>query len=149
MTILVDTGVLLRILDRRDPEHQTILAVFRSFRARRETLVTTTQNLREFWNVSTRPATARGGYGRSVEQTALWLRRILRVLPVLPEDEATFARWQELVERYAVVGTQVHDANLVAIAEVHGVDQILTLNPVHFARYGTVIPITLPQALGV
>ena len=48
----------------------------RRFAARDQTLrsngvrlVTSPQDIAEFWNVSTRPATARGGYGRSIRDT--------------------------------------------------------------------------------
>jgi predicted nucleic acid-binding protein len=93
--------------------------------------------IREFWNVSTRPATARDGYGRTVEITVRWVRSFERILQVLPETPANYARWRQIVEQYVVIGVQVHDANLVAVADAYGASAVITLNPGDFARYST------------
>lgn len=135
MIYLVDTGILLRAVDRKDAARGDILTAFRVLRGRGDELATTTQNLREFWNVSTRPTTARGGYGRSPERTASWLRILTQILQLFQETPATFGLWAELVERYRVIGAQVHDAHLVAIMQSHGVREMLTLNPNDFRRY--------------
>lgn len=65
----------------------------------------------------------------------------------MPETPATFARWREIAVRHRVVGTKVHDANLVAVADVYGAVAILTLNPDDFMRYGTVKVLTPRQVL--
>ena len=65
MPYVLDTGVLLRLFDRSDPSHVAIRQAVIRLKVRGERLVTTAQNIAEFWNVSTRPATARGGYGLS------------------------------------------------------------------------------------
>jgi predicted nucleic acid-binding protein len=66
MRILVDTGVLLRAFDRSSPEQRTIFRALRKLWSDNHDLVTTSQNVAEFWNVSTRPAQARGGLGLPV-----------------------------------------------------------------------------------
>jgi hypothetical protein len=48
--------------------------------ARVDELVMATQNLAEFWNVCTRPATARGGLGLSIAETD---RRLSVLEPVI------------------------------------------------------------------
>jgi hypothetical protein len=62
MEILVDTGVLLRAFDKSSSEQRPILRAFRLLRLQGHSLVTTHQNIAEFWNVATRPASARGGF---------------------------------------------------------------------------------------
>src|SRR3990172_7165789 len=114
MKYLVDTGVLLRAADGRDPAWADINSAFRRLRGRGDEFATSTQNLREFWNVSTRPPTARGGYGRSVERTGRWLQILQQILQIVPETASTFGYWIQLVERYQVIGSRVHDAHLVA-----------------------------------
>ena len=52
-----------------------------------------------------------------------------------------FDRWLSLVERDGVRGKNAHDARLAAIALVHGVPQILTLNVSDFARFAGVTAI--------
>ena len=59
---LVDTNILLRFLLRNNPADPDIRQAVRILKTRREQLVTTPQNIAEFWNVCTRPTTARGGW---------------------------------------------------------------------------------------
>ena len=89
---------------------------------------------------------ARGGYGRSIERTLRWISAFDRILRILPETPATFARWREIVSNYRVIGVQVHDANLLAVAEVYGAGALVTLNPRDFARY-SILPILTPSQL--
>jgi formaldehyde-activating enzyme involved in methanogenesis len=63
MLVLVDSGILLRLLEPTDPQHAAIRGAVRALRSRGESLVTAAQNAAEFWNVWTRPAAARGGFG--------------------------------------------------------------------------------------
>ncbi len=145
MLYLVDTGVLLRAVDRHCPEHSAIMLALRELRKRRDSLAVSAQSIREFWNVSTRPTTSRGGYGRTIERTIRWVRSFERILRILPETPATFARWRDLVERHQVRGVQVHDANLVAVAEVYGADAMLTLNPRDFTRFSKNVRVLTPD----
>ena len=55
------SNVLLRLLQRGDPLHTLVRAALRTLRFRGHRLCYTSQILGEFWNVSTRPASARGG----------------------------------------------------------------------------------------
>lgn len=57
---LVDTNILLRFLLNKDPAYPAIRQAVRTLKARREQVVTTPQNIAEFWNVCTRPTTAPG-----------------------------------------------------------------------------------------
>ena len=147
MIYFVDTGILLRAVDRKAAARPDIVEAFRILRARGDQLATSTQNLREFWNVSTRPTTARGGYGRSVEKTVNWLRILRALLQVIPETASTFPIWAGLVELHRVVGSQVHDAHLVAIMQSHGMRELLTLNANDFRRYSDVKVITPAEVI--
>ena len=53
----------------------------------------------------------------------------------------TFRVWRRLVVEYGVMGAKVHDARLVAIMKVHGLDQILTFNGQDFGRYEGVMAV--------
>ena len=68
MPYVLDTGVLLRLFDCSDPSHVAIRQAVIRLKVRGERLVTTAQNIAEFWNVSTRRPTALGGYGLPVEK---------------------------------------------------------------------------------
>ncbi|SRR5271157_1993704 len=135
MQVLVDTGILLRLLDRADPHHGDIRQAFRKLRSRGDVPVTSAQNIAEFWNVCTRPTSARGGYGLSVEETDRRVRVLERLFSVLSEPLGAYALWRMLVVANAVQGVQVHDARVVALMATHGISQILTLNSPDFSRY--------------
>jgi len=59
------------------------------------------------------------------------LRKTFNVLEGLPGVSDT---WENLVGKHLVLGKQAHDANLVAIMLVYGVNQILTFNGADFKR---------------
>lgn len=133
-----DTGCLLRLLDRSDPQHALIRRALGVLRGRGDVPVTAPQNVAEFWNVCTRPASARGGFGLSPQETDRRVKSLERLFPVLPDRETAYAIWRRLVLQHSVQGVQVHDLRLVAWMEVHGVTHLLTLNQADFARYSGV-----------
>src|SRR5437588_2960176 len=120
MLIEVDTGILLRLVDRADPQHAAVRASVRLIKQRGDVLVTTAQNMAEFWNVCTRPVTARGGFGLTVAETHRRLRLVERLVRILPDAPWSYPIWKQLVVTHAVIGVQVHDARLVALMMVHG-----------------------------
>ncbi len=135
MQYLVDTGVWLRLFDRTDPEHANILAALQLLRSTGHSLAACPQNIAEFWNVSTRPSTARGGYGKSVDTTEQRVQFVERFGTVLDESPAAYRQWRTLLTQYQIQGMSVHDARLVAIMQSAGIRHILTLNVADFARY--------------
>ncbi len=142
MQVLADTGILLRLLERTDPQHLAVREALRRIRNRGDTLVTAHQNRAEFWNVCTRPITARGGLGLSVTDAERRLRTAERVFPLLPDSPATYPVWRQLLFSHSIMGVQTHDARLVALMMVHSVYQILTLNPSDFNRYPGITALT-------
>jgi predicted nucleic acid-binding protein len=145
MLVLCDTGILLRVLDAADPQHPAITQALGVLQARGDVPVTSPQNVAEFWNVSTRPAAARGGYGLSLQEVEHRLAQIEQLFGVLPDTSAMYQLWRQLVVQHAVQGVQVHDAKLVAWMQAHGVTHLLTLNPADFARYAALVTTWRPQ----
>ena len=90
MLCLLDTGILLRLFDRSDPHHSSVVAVIKQLPRLGHHPVIAIQNAVEFWSVMTRPATARGGYGLSVPVTQLRLQHIQRRCTVLAETLLVF-----------------------------------------------------------
>jgi predicted nucleic acid-binding protein len=145
--ILLDTNILLRIIDRASPHHQVVLAATSDPLARGCTLCICTQNLTEFWSVGTRPIAIRGlGLAPSVTRTIL--DSFLHRFATLPEYPTLAARWLDLATRYAVQGKSAHDTRLVAVMLENGVDHLLTFNSADFARYTeiTTLDPSLPGA---
>lgn len=145
MSYLFDTGVLLRLFHRADPNHADIRAALSSLRLSGEHLVTSTQNLAEFWNVSTRPASARGWFGLPLNRVEARLRFLERTFRIVHESPATLGIWKELLGTHEVHGVQVHDARLVAIMASHGIENLITLNVGDFERYARRIRIHAPK----
>jgi predicted nucleic acid-binding protein len=141
MLILADSGVLLRLMERADPQHGTIRTAIRALVARGDELVTATQNVAEFWNVCTRPATARGGLGLSVAETDRRLRVLERLVQLLTDLPTAYPLWRQLVVTHSVQGKQVHDVRLVALMQAHAISHILTLNGADFTRYPGITPV--------
>lgn len=132
---LVDTNILLRFLLRNDPAYSTIRQAVRILKSRHEDLVITSQNVIEFWNVCTRPTTARGGLGLSIEDTEMRAQLLERHFRVLPNNAHTYLLWRTLVFAHTVSGVQVHDAHIVAAMLASSVANILTTNVSDFRRY--------------
>jgi predicted nucleic acid-binding protein len=135
MIVLADTGIILRITDRANPLNGVIRQAARIIKTGGHQIATAPQNMAEFWNVSTRPATARGGLGLSVQETEWRARIVERIIRVLDDGPAAYKAWRKLLVQHSVQGVQVHDARLVALMQVHGITHLLTLNPADFARY--------------
>jgi predicted nucleic acid-binding protein len=138
MVIVLDTGILLRLVDRNDPLHGSVRAAVRALKVRGDGLATTAQNIAEFWNVCTRPASARGGLGLSVAETDHRLRLLERIIRLIPDSAAAYPIWRGLVVSLGIQGVQVHDARLAALMQAHGTTHILTLNVADFARFSAI-----------
>lgn len=147
MLYLVDTGVLLRLFHRTDPLHSVIRRCLRDLRSAGHRFALSPQNVAEFWNVSTRPATARGGFGLSVEQAEQRLRFVERIFEILPDSPEIYAVWRRLVVEHQVKGVQVHDARLVAWMETQAIEHLITLNGADFARFDRIVAHS-PETLG-
>jgi predicted nucleic acid-binding protein len=145
MACLLDTGILLRAFDPSFSEHRRIRQAFRLFLTRQESVVVTTQNLAEFWNVSTRPVD-KNGFGLSVERAKRRLEVIERFCQVVTEDQDSYRIWKKLIVAHGLTGVGVHDARLVAIMQSRGISTIVTLNERDFRRYEGITVLT-PQTL--
>ena len=147
MRYLLDTGILLRMVNREATMHDQIRRAVRLLKTQGHIVVTTFQNVREFWNVCTRPVEARGGLGLTVDETRRRLRTIERTTTVLPDSAETYGRWKDLVVAHGIRGVQVHDAMIVATMTVYQITSLLTLNPADFARYANITVLTPEQVL--
>ncbi len=100
------------------------------------------QNLIEFWTVATRP-TAVNSLGLTPTLAAAEVVNFKAVFRLLPETTAIFKEWERIAALYNVSGKQAHDARLVAVMKVHGMERILTFNVGDFSRYAVGESITV------
>ena len=135
MEVLVDTGVLLRAFDNSSLEQRPILRAFRLLRLQGHSIVTTHQNIAEFWNVATRPVSARGGFGFPPDEAERRVATIEKLGKMLPFNQLCYGVWRQLLIAHNIVGVSVHDARLVATMHCYGITHLITLNDADFKRY--------------
>lgn len=152
MRYLLDSGILLRLTDETDLQHDLVCNAVDLLVNRRDDLLITTQNIAEFWNVATRPKANNGLELPPAEVARLFANAIEPLIAVLPERETVQEEFRRLLVQYNVVGKQVHDARLVAMMLAWQVTHVLTLNERNFQRFGpesiTVVSPTAPAATG-
>lgn len=135
MTYLLDTGILLRLVDKQDRQHALVNAAVGLLGNRGESLVIATQNVAELCNVVTRPI-ANNGLGLTPNHAVDLLKHEIEpICSVLAEPAPVYTELKRLVASYGVIGKQIHDARLVAMMLVWQIDSILTLNDRDFRRY--------------
>ena len=135
MLWLFDTNIFLRLAEKNSPLRQVILQMILVLRSRNVVICYTPQILSEFWNVCSRPITARGGLGLSLAETDRKVSLIEKHFRLLPDNLATFQEWRKIVRDFGISGVQAHDAKLVASMTAYGVTNLVTLNTKDFKRF--------------
>ena len=114
--MLVDTGVLIAFLDRRDPNHQRCVAAAQQLP---NVPLTTT------WCCLTEAMYFMGKIGGFTAQQGLWTLLLSgRILLRTPTE----TRMAELMEKFQDTPMDLADASLVALAEELETTQIFTLD---------------------
>jgi predicted nucleic acid-binding protein len=93
---LVDTNLLLRLVDSNAPQHAAAAKAVAILKNSDNRLFITPQNLIEFWAVATRPLSA-NGFGWTRIQTDAELGRLRGFFPLLADTAAVFDEWLKLV----------------------------------------------------
>jgi len=135
MLVLVDTNVVLRVIEPRHQHHIEAVGALRGLRQAGHELCIVPQIHYEFWVVATRSVT-HNGLGMTPEEAAAELANLGPPLfRFLRDERAIYGSWRELVGKYAVLGRQAHDARLIAAMERHDLTHLLTFNTSDFGRY--------------
>jgi len=134
MTYLVDTNVLLRIIQVNHSMHADAIRAAATLSDQGHELFVVGQNLIEFWAVATRPESS-NGLALSIADTAAHIETFKQTFSILPDTPEIYLEWERLAQAHAVNGRQSHDTRLVAAMLVHGVTHILTFNTDDFKRY--------------
>lgn len=135
--MLIDTSTLLRTLQVRHPQYETIARALERLPEQGRYLPIVPQNLVELWVVATRPV-EQNGLGLTPAEAAAELRRIKGMFVLVPETSAIYPAWEALVTQHAVSGKPSHDARLVAAIQVHGLTAILTFDKTGFSRFPSI-----------
>lgn len=137
MLLLVDTNVLLRLVEPGHAQHATAVEATESLDSLGHEVVVVPQVVYEFSAVATRPVEV-NGLGMTATETQSKLDGLLAMFRVLRDERAIFERWQRVVAHYDVKGKQVHDARLVAALLRHRISHLLTFNAADFTRYSEI-----------
>ncbi len=139
VTNLVDSNLLLRGAQPTHPLFAVVDRFVASVKARGEIVYACPQNCTEFWAVATRPLSA-NGLGLTTSQAEIELAKIESLFPMLDDDPAIYPEWRRLVTLAGVAGKPTHDARLLAVALVNGVQNLLTFNGSDFLRFAALAP---------
>lgn len=134
MRILLDSNIVLRLVEPLHAHHQMSVSALDVLRKRGDELVIAPQVLYEFWSVATRPI-ENNGLGMSPADAHAELTTIRRLFRLLRDERAVYSIWEQLVSSLGVKGKQAHDARIAAAMQRHGITDLLTFNTADFVRY--------------
>ncbi len=126
MLVLVDTNVLLRVIEPGHSHHTQAVAALRALRLAGHESCVVPQIHNEFWVAATRPIAQNGLSMTTVEVEAELLKLGPPLFRLLRDERVIYDRWRELVGKYGVQGRQAHDARLVAAMQRHELTNLLT-----------------------
>ncbi|WP_459556200.1 type II toxin-antitoxin system VapC family toxin [Lacunimicrobium album] len=136
MNILVDTNVLLRIVETSASDHEVAIHSTKIL-DKTHTLVIVPQVGYEFWSVATRTKAA-NGLELSSSEADQKLEEMLVFFTLIDDERGIFHRWWDCVRTLEIKGVQSYDARLVAAMKRHQITHILTFNDAHFRRFSDV-----------
>jgi predicted nucleic acid-binding protein len=131
-TIFIDTNILVYATDDESPFHAKSLGILKKFMKDRIDFVISPQIIREYLVVLTRGLQP----GDPARSAALHnVEKFMEAFKLLDENSETVAKLQTIMEDFAVGGKQIHDTNIVAVMQVHGVKRLLTHNMDDFKKF--------------
>jgi predicted nucleic acid-binding protein len=139
--LFVDTNILLYSTDPTSPLMAAARRALRTVRRQGETPTLSPQIVREYLVAFSRGV---GGVVPPIGPILENIERILREVDFVGENELVARRLLALLRDVPAAGKQVHDANIVATMQVHGIRRLLTHNEAHFTRFShliTVVPL--------
>ncbi|MEA5577101.1 type II toxin-antitoxin system VapC family toxin [Anabaena sp. UHCC 0451] len=138
MKYLVDTNILLRLVQKNSPMHLDTQRAILTLKKQGEFLCIIPQNIIEFWAVATRPLD-KNGLGLSITQAEEESAKLKKIFILELDIPQIFTEWESLVIQYQVMGKQVHDARLVGAMLAHNITHLLTFNADDFKRFSDIV----------
>ncbi|MFN7525880.1 MAG: type II toxin-antitoxin system VapC family toxin [Dolichospermum sp.] len=138
MKYLVDTNILLRLVQKNIPMHLDTQRAILKLKKQGEFLCIIPQNIIEFWAVATRPLD-KNGLGLSITQAEEESEKLKKIFILELDTPQIFTEWESLVIKYQVMGKQVHDARLAAAMVAHNITHLLTFNVDDFKRFSDIV----------
>ena len=147
-TLFVDTNVLLIATDESRSLHREALQLLAGSVTPDLSLAISGQVVREYLVVATRPVDV-NGLGLSTEVAVGNVNEFLGSLSICRETEDVSGRLRQLALTHKLSGKRLHDANIVATMEAHGISALVTQNPDDFAPFEDVAILSITYAVTV
>lgn len=140
--VFVDTNVLVYATRSAATHHDAARRALAELEREGSTAWVSTQVLREYLAVVTRPQAA----AATLPMTAAIadVRRFRTMFEVAEERPTTLDHLLRLLTAHRGAGRQVHDANIVATMIDYGIRRLLTFNTGDFRRFGRIVEIVPP-----
>ena len=135
--LFVDTNILIYSTDPTSQWYAAARTALRVSESRGELLTLSPQILREFIAASTRALALAGA--PTIDAILANVSIFRTSFTVVRECDAVIAALARIIQQTPVAGKQVHDANIVATMQVHGITRLLTNNESHFTRFSHLI----------
>ena len=132
--LFCDTNVLLSAVDRKRTLHRQALHVLNALPTQGTELCLSGQIVREFLVVCTRPVDV-NGLGLSPRLAIRNVEAIIERSTILDENRGVATRLRHLARTARCTGKQLHDANIVATMQEHGLSRLVTGNLTDFRRF--------------
>ena len=135
----VDTNILIYAAVPAAPHHRAALSTLSDLEAAGTSLWISHQVIREYLAVLSRPQ----GFTPPLDAQILAgdAERLEDRFQVAEDGPSVTARLLLLLRTFRVGGKQVHDANIVATMQVHGIPKLLTHNAQDFRRFAPMIEV--------
>ena len=140
--LFVDTNVLIYATNTSSPWHSQANGSLQDARQRGVELVISPQILREYLAATTR--VSQTGPAAPLAQVLANVQLFRTQFKVADDNPLVLDNLIRILQTVTVGGKQVHDANIVATMQAHGVTHLLTHNTADFARFAhliTVVPL--------
>jgi predicted nucleic acid-binding protein len=138
----VDANILVSASLSTAPFHLAASHALRGLRAKGAVLWISRQVLREYLATLSRPQSFTAPLPAAVLSADV--RYLESQFQVAEDGPAVTATLLQLIAWTSVGGRQIHDANIVATMQVHGIRNLLTSNVSDFKRFAPIITITSP-----
>lgn len=135
----VDTNILVYATTEGASWHRLALEALERLYVANVPLWVSRQILREYLAALTRPQTF--VRTQSPASLAADVRRFQLMFRIAEDGPVVTQNLLTLLDQFVVGGKQIHDANIVATMQAHGIRRLLTHNEADFARFAGVIEV--------
>jgi len=136
-SIFIDANILVYANTDSAPLHQLALDTVQNLYGAGNELWISRQVLREYIATVTRPQTYANP--RPLPIVIQRIRFFITTFRIAEDGPDVTDRLLDLLTQFRVGGRQIHDANIVATMQAHGINQLITHNVADFTRFSGVI----------